>query len=924
MDADIACVSESFLTERDSKVYNMAGFHHVSLVRMHRGGGGVSIFVRNSLVVAETTAYATEDESVQLLVCRIERRSTACYVAAFYSNHRNIYSELLKLIESSISSLELPVFLAGDSNINTLSCDHISSEYLSLMASLGFLPVIGGVTRPESGTCLDHIFVPAGNPLTEVYSRIIECDVLSDHYPVWVAVCFGNCLPPPIPKPVTRRIFSSNNFQKYFAKLAAADMSAVYSSPDINLSVAALDAIIFKAYDSSFPLIKFYPAKLSFDTSFPIELRRLRRSLDRLRLKYCRNKNNLLAKHLYYSALRHYRTERRKLFTEKVRQNSKNQNASKTWRFVKRLLYGGESPEKPVQIYHEDSLVTGEAAVSEVFAKHFSNVASKTIINIDNSERRPISSFLPYQPLYLPFKFTPISRCTLLKKAASIRANFRQPTHSVPSAILKQALPLLSAPILHIFNTSLSSGIFPDSFKLTTTVPIYKGKGSKLDPGCYRPITLCSYLSKLLESCASSQLYTFLDKIKFFSKSQFGFLKGRSTEQALCELYNFVTHGSQYGNATVCTSLDVAKAFDCVSPDVFDELICCLGFDILSRQWLRSFLTGRHLSVCIKGHISSSYPLRLGVPQGSALGPLLFILYVNVLLDRLNSLPHIKSICYADDLVIGARIGKKSVSSDIRALEEALMEAKLIYDSLGLVLNVSKTEAVLFKDPRAYIQVPNNGIQINSIVIPFTDKMRCLGVQLSSDFSWGGHFRCLRGKCYSVIAALARLRRAGVEIEALILFYKALFVPVISYGISVWGGAHASRFHGLQVVQRDAIRSIFGLPRRSSVASLMNRHELMTLDQLFLFRVACIMYNQMVDHKSPSLLATHELRPRPPYPLRNYHETDVVRRTERTDYCARAPQYQQARIWNALPGNLRESKTLRAFRTKLGKTMFNA
>lgn len=213
--AEIIAVSETFLSTNDSALYNIDGYEHLHHVRLTRGGGGVSIFVHHSFTVISSVSHSAEDQSVQLLLCLVQRRTTRCYMAAFYSNCRGAFHSLLALFATALRGLRLPVFLLGDSNVNTLSSDVPSLEYLSTISSLGLLPIIKGITRVESGTCLDHIFVPAGTPVVEVQSRIVLTNVISDHYPVWAAVCLADGL---IEKsgPILRRIFSSRNFSKFY------------------------------------------------------------------------------------------------------------------------------------------------------------------------------------------------------------------------------------------------------------------------------------------------------------------------------------------------------------------------------------------------------------------------------------------------------------------------------------------------------------------------------------------------------------------------------------------------------------------------------------------------------------------------------------------------------------------------------------
>lgn len=183
-DADVVCVSETFLDRHDISVFNIDGYNHHGMTRKNKGGGGVSLFIRKEFTVIQPTFFSTDDEAVQLVRCHLVRRNIACYIVGFYSNNRCQLNELLNQIEAAVAGLALPTILLGDSNVNILAHDSMSNEYLSFLANRGFLPTITGVTRIASGTCLDHIFVSAGHPLLDVSSQIIKSNVLSDHFPV--------------------------------------------------------------------------------------------------------------------------------------------------------------------------------------------------------------------------------------------------------------------------------------------------------------------------------------------------------------------------------------------------------------------------------------------------------------------------------------------------------------------------------------------------------------------------------------------------------------------------------------------------------------------------------------------------------------------------------------------------------------------
>lgn len=922
--ADVICVSETFFSLADAEVYNLSGFNHLKTVRKKRRGGGVSVFVSSSFEILGVDSFSSEDENVQLLLCRIKRRNTLCYILAFYSNNRSQHDILLELLDNTLIALDLPVIVTGDSNINTLANDSVSNEYLSLACSRGLLPVIDGITRIESGTCLDHIFLPVGH-VVQACSRIIETNTVSDHYPIWAAVCFNVAINTPTEtslSTIKRRIFSTRNFERFFSALGACDFSTIIQSDCVDTALSRFERTLFAVYNTAFPVKAFSMARHSPNPGFPDSLRLQRRKLDRLRRKYCSDKSNLISKWNYYSALKNYRFNRKQIYINFINKNlSSFRSASKVWGFVKKVLGLSKSVSGPTELKMGDALITDARLVGEIFVDLFANIGKTATSGIDQQNLCDVASLLPHRPLYLPFKLKAISAANLLRAASEIKTHFSGSLHLIPSRILKQALPYILEPVLHIFNTSVRLGRFPQNFKIATVIPLFKSKGSKLDPTNYRPISLCTYLSKLLEKCVSQQLYEFLESACFFSSLQFGFISNRSTDTAVCELYNRITQYCQNGNGVLCAFLDVAKAFDSVSPAIFNKILSLLDFDLLTRNWFLSYLTNRRIVVRIGQQISSAREVNLGIPQGSSLGPLIFVIYINVLLSYIETRPGLGACCYADDLTVFMQINKGSAIEGVQRLEMELQLLNTVYNSLNLSLNAQKTVVVLFSDTHSRITVPRQLILFDSVKISPVRTAKFLGIEFSEDLKWIPHFLSIRSKCYAVIAALSRLRQANFPVNALVFFYNALFVPILCYGLVLWGSAFDTHLRQLEVIQRDAVRALFKLPRRSNVTGTMLQYQIMSVKQLYYYRVSCLIYKQRSIgwFRFPS---QYEHRRPPPYPLRCYDETDIVLSTERREYCLRSPLHQHGRVWNRIPAAIRSATSLRMFQKKLSAYLF--
>lgn len=274
-------------------------------------------------------------------------------------------------------------------------------------------------------------------------------------------------------------------------------------------------------------------------------------------------------------------------------------------------------------------------------------MAGKILNNLHCTHEMLVQSYSTARNLPQSFFFSPTDPVEIRTIVLSLKNDSSPGFDNFPVALHKKALPSLIIPLIHIFNISLENGVFPNCWKLAIVSPIYKG-GQKQSPDSYRPIALLSVLAKVLEKLVHRRLVSFVEKYRLLSDNQFGFRQGKSTEDAVSNFIDLVSSHVDNGECCIGVFLDLAKAFDTVSVGLLLRKLEAMGIRGIPLKWFESYLTNRKQCIKLDNiHLSSELPIEFGVPQGSILGPTLFLLHINDIVNL--KIPNSDIIAYADD-----------------------------------------------------------------------------------------------------------------------------------------------------------------------------------------------------------------------------------------------------------------------------------
>jgi hypothetical protein len=478
----------------------------------------------------------------------------------------------------------------------------------------------------------------------------------------------------------------------------------------------------------------------------------------------------------------------------------------------------------------------------------------------------------------------------------------------IPPLLLKKCAAELAEPLSHIFRASFEEGALPDDWLKAEIAPIFKKKGQSSDPQNYRPVSLTSACCKAFETIIKDSVQKFLYGEKLINPCQHGFRSRRSTLTNTLSCLN-TWHKAVDDNKVVHAAfLDFAKAFDTVSHSKLMHKLRAYGISGKLHSWLSGFLAGRTQKVAVDGALSPESPVVSGVPQGSVLGPLLFLIYVNDLCEVVDT----ECSLFADDAKLYV-VTDKDTSTD-PTLAQSLANVNKWAKTWQLSLSVPKCTVFCFGTPRV---IPSYSIDGN--FLECVNEVVDLGVTLSQSAKTSGHCKLKSKKALQVVGHIFRSFRSRNQ-KFLLDMFRVYVRPIVDYNSSVWSPHLIKDVKIIERVQKRFTKRIPGLsrfdyPERLRILNLNSlAEERLKADLILTFR----MLKNMVDLKFSDFFT--------PAPRQNTrlghghmmlinHVGIAKRETAKHFFSHRVPP-----VWNSLSEHLVNAPTLATFKARLKET----
>ena len=939
---DVALIQETWLRKCDSSILKEIKEYGFNIITYRKSlsvewGGGVAAIYRKDLKVSHircdnnfrtfehVTCKVLTMEQPLLLIC-VYRRGYSVSNKFTVNDFISEFSTLLDDVCDSVSS----ILITGDFNIHVeLNELHVLSDFwssrhndvanfLNLLDEYDLQQCVTGPTHDLGGT-IDLAITSKFSPMfSDVVVGLRKEVCLSDHYHLLMKI---PCKPITMSRKVTmyRRNLSNILSDSFSEQLESINLAQkVVDCGDVNEAVQNYNNLIHCVFNSVCPVNKLVVNSHQKQKWFNSELRDTKRLVRRSERKYQKspstaNEHELEnVRNLYKNSM----NQRRSVYISKIFDDNEK-DTSMIYRTISHYL--DEDSSKTLPSGFDD------LNLANMFADFFVGKVDNIRTDIDNDPSVDLSLRSAYHTTYSSNSqfsvFSPLSNQDIVKLISEMPCKLNN-ADPIPLSYLKSNMSLFLPSLKHIINSSLISGIFPDLLKHGNISPILKSR--TLDPDSfsnYRPVTTLPFLSKLLEKAASSQIVTYLESHDLIPKYQSAYLKAHSCETALFNFTNNVQQMLSEGKIVLLVQLDFSAAFDTVDQAILlDRLQDKFGIRGTVLKWLTSYLSGRTFSVKI-GYVNGRKILLLyGVPQGSVLGPLLFILYIGDL-PAIASSSDVLFQSYADDSHLYAGFHPLvNFSATKEKMKACIEKFEMWMKSNYLKMNINKTEVLFIAKPQDHSLFTNLSVSIGDKC--YVSSSQCnvtsLGCQISSSMSVKPTVSEIVKTCSYHLKRLSTFCYKLSEKHKLLLI-KSFILNKIDYCSILLVNAPSTQIMRLQRLINKGIRFVYRLKKCDSVASCLKDSHILPVTYRVMFKSCTFVYN-MLHGNCPHYMKDVILRKIPQeINLRSNRDNLLFMQTTHSTTL----QYGMIKNWNCLPYRIRSAVTIETFKTQLKTYYFN-
>ena len=896
---DIITLSETWLYEGfPNEKLLITGYHPpLRLDRENQSAhGGVAIYVRENMYYKHRADLHVP--GLEAIWIEVDINRETMLVGCFYRAPSELVGYYDLIDESIRLALQSPhkVFILGDFNSDCK--DYVHRHILRIMNLNGLHQLIREPTRKEgdSITLIDLILTPCPEVLETVG---VLPSVKSDHRCVYLEI--KNTRPINYRFKRTLYMYSKLNEQEFLNKASAIDWNDIVTTGTVDYAAELFSKKLFDIGTACMP-VKTIVVKDKDAPWITEEIKKLIRKKQNIHTLaktldsvwswnlFKQIRNNLV------DVIRNRKEEYEKELEERI--NSQANFGNKDWWKIVNSFFNRQnalsSEIPPIKDVDSGEIIYPPEEKAELFNSFF--VKQSLIENADDDPPHIQENDLAAPAL----EFTLEMVQNVIKELDQRKAVGPDLIHN---KLLVKAINIISGPLADLFSRSLNEQKFPTTWKIAHVTPIYK-KGDKSLCTNYRPISLLSCVGKVMEKCIQQHLLKYLTENSLLTTSQSGFIPGDSTIYQLLSIYDDFCKSIDQQCTTQALFFDISKAFDRVWHRGLIHKLNAIGIRGSLLNWFSDYLSDRKQAVVIKGKISTYKAVTSGVPQGSVLGPTLFLIYINDIVDNIKS----KVKLFADDTSMYLRLNDGLARTAI--LNSDIQKILTWSNSWKVDFNPTKTELLTIsnhRQPDTYPLMFENNILIE------THTHKHLGVVLQDDCRWKSHIESIVAKIRPQIACLRSFKHKFNR-KTLEILYKAYILPHLDYADVVWDNCSLAMANDLENAHLDALRTITGSVRGTSHNKLYTESGFLPL-RIRRERHKLTLFFKIVNGLVPPYLTTN-LPPlvsdTNPYPRRRPLERQVPQFRLELYRSSFFPS--STVLWNDLPDNIKNTASISHFK----------
>ena len=844
---------ESLLTSKD-----YSPFYDLPLVNDY---GGVAVFIKNELCPIEVRDFKMKN-SCKCSNCCYENVWVECIKNGYKSIVGGIYrhpggkvSHFNNDLDMSLkmSSCYKTAIWGGDVNIDIMQQDINSVDYCSTLASHKLLPYITRPTRItyHCATLIDHLFVR----LDRIDRNVLTGNLFStitDHLPNFAIIEIDKPDYSKVPKKKIR-LFGEKNMLKFAGMVYDTDwITNFVTYPDIQGMCEFFRFNLKRYFNQCFPLVNVSRKKSKDKPWITPGLKKCIVKKNKLLMEKV---NSTCAQKLVY-------IENYKKFVDNLIVNVKLQYYQDVFDNKKnsvKLLWdefgpilgkkGAKKKNNIVKLIVNKKQLTDSSDIANAMNKHFCEIGPKLASKIE--EGIDYKDYLG-NPSENSFFLKAVDENDVLRELLKLNHRKSAGPDELSPKLVKMCAYSLYKPLTFLFNQSISTGEYPNCFKIAKLVPLYKAD-KHCDPSNYRPISLLNCFDKVFEKLINRQLKDYLKRFDLLYEYQYAFREGYSTELALMEFNDYVKKEIDLGNFVLTLFIDLKKAFDTVDHYILLKKLEHYGIRGHCNTFFKSYLSDRKQYVYCNDTSSNVLDMVCGVPQGSVLGPTLFLMYVN---DMINCIKFSKLQLFADDTITS--LSGKNLHVLFNLLKQEIKILMLWFRANKLSLNFDKTFYSIFRSIKSSVPpVVFDSITVNGETIERKKSAKYLGLTFDEVLSWRHHVEKLMSELTKYFYLFYNLRKT-IPYKFKLQLFNAYVYSRISYGIHCYGVARDVILNPVQVICNKLLKLLLLKDRRFHTCTLYKETNLLQLKDLTKYVASKIVHMSVYpEAKTPTQLRNH-------------------------------------------------------------------